>query len=55
MNEYDISKFNNIADVGSAPGGKLFQITNKTNNVTPYEKNKIRSKILKINNTILKY
>ena len=45
----DISKFNNIADVGSAPGGKLFQITNKTNNVTPYEKNKIRSKILKIN------
>ena len=42
----DISKLDNVADVGSAPGGKLFQLKCKTNNITPYEKNERRSEKL---------
>ena len=45
----DIDKNQNIADVGSAPGGKLFQITQKTTNVTAYEKNTKRIVVLNDN------
>ena len=39
-----------IADVGSSPGGKLFQILSKNKNVTPYEKN--NNRIGKLNNNL---
>ena len=45
----DLKKYNKIADVGSAPGGKLFQLISKNSNVVAFEKNKKRALILEQN------
>jgi len=55
LSEIDISKYKNIADVGSAPGGKLFQLLSKNKNVTSFEKNKKRITRLNENLKRLKF
>ena len=45
-----LKKFNKIADVCSAPGGKLFQILSNNQNVVSYEKSKKRT--LKLNENL---
>tara|TARA_B110000438_G_C15810382_1_gene649356 strand:+ start:68 stop:1348 length:1281 start_codon:yes stop_codon:yes gene_type:complete len=45
----ELKKFKSIADVCSAPGGKLFQILNQNKNVIGFEKNKKRIKVLNQN------
>ena len=51
----NIKKYKNIADVGSAPGGKLFQLMSSQKKITSFEKNKNRSNILIKNLKRLKF
>ena len=50
LSEIDISRYKKIADVGSAPGGKLFQLLLENTDITSFEKNKRR--IVKLNENL---
>ena len=49
LNLININDYNKIADVGSAPGGKLFQLLSKGADVVSYEKSYNRANILEKN------
>jgi len=51
----DIKKYKKIADVGSAPGGKLFQLMSNHKKITAFEKNQKRNNILLKNLNRLKF
>ena len=50
LSEINISEYEKIADVGSAPGGKLFQLLLKNKNISSFEKNSKR--IVKLNENL---
>ena len=50
LSEINISNYEKIADVGSAPGGKLFQLLLTNKDITSFEKNKKR--IIKLNENL---